>query len=109
VLEGPSGLLRHIDLALTQALEQLIRGQVDQFHIIGLIQDGIRHGFADEHARDLGHHIIQALQVLHIDRGIDIDPGVEQLLDILPAFGVPGALGIRMRQFVHQDQGWTAC
>ena len=89
VVEGPSGLLRHIDLALAQTLQQLIGGQVDQFNLIGLIQDGVGHGFTDEHARDLGHDIIQALQVLHIDRGVDIDTGVEQLLDILPAFGVP--------------------
>jgi hypothetical protein len=42
-----------------------------------LIQERVRHGFTDEYARDLGHHIIQALQVLHIDRGIDIDTSVE--------------------------------
>jgi hypothetical protein len=28
---------------------------------IGLLQDGVRHSCTDEHARDLGHDIIQAL------------------------------------------------
>ena len=44
--------------------------------------------------------------MLHIERGVDVDPGVEELLDILPAFGMPRARGIRMRQFIEaQDQG----
>ena len=77
VLEGAAGLLRHIDLALAQALQQIIGGQVDQFDLIGLFQDGVGHRFAHKHARDLGHDIIQTFQMLHIDRGIDIDPGVE--------------------------------
>ena len=43
--------------------------------------------------------------MLHIDRGIDIDPGLEQLLHILIALCMPAALGIIVGQFVHQDQG----
>ena len=41
--------------------------------------------------------------MLHIDGGEDIDPGIEQLFHILPAFRVAGAGDVGVRQFVHQD------
>ena len=47
--------------------------------------------------------------MLHVDRGVDIDSGVEQLLDILPAFGMPRARGVGMRQFIDEDQRGAAC
>ena len=58
-------------------------------------------------ARD---YVIQAFQVLNVERGPDIDAGVQQLLDVLPALGVAGlwfAINqVGMRQFIdQQDRG----
>ena len=55
----------------------------------------VRHGLAHDHAGDLGHHVVQALDVLDVDGRIDVDAGVEQLLDVLPALGVARAGRVR--------------
>ena len=104
VLHRALGLLRQIDLALLQPLEQVIGRQVDQLDLVGLLDDPIRHGLAHDHAGDLGDHIVQALDMLDVDGGVDIDAGLQQLLDILPALGVARAGRVGMRQLVHQDQ-----
>jgi len=41
VADGQFGLLRHIHLALVQPLRQVIGRQADEFHLIGLLPDGI--------------------------------------------------------------------
>ena len=40
--------------------------------------------------------------MLHVQRRVDVDPGGEQLVHILPPLGVPRTLGVRVRQFIHQ-------
>ena len=88
VLYRPLGLLWQIHFTFFQPLQQVIGRQVDQLDLVGLLDDPIRHGFAHDHAGDLGHHVVQALDMLDIDGGIHIDPGIEQLGHILPALGV---------------------
>ena len=56
------------------------------------------------HAGDLGDDVVQALEVLDVDRGVDVDAGGEQLLDVLPALGVAGAGRVGVGQLVHQEQ-----
>jgi len=53
---------------------------------------------------DLPDNIAQAFQVLDVDRGIDADPAIEQLFDILPAFGMARAGNIGVGQFINQNQ-----
>ena len=45
----------------------------------------------------MSNDIIQALKVLYIDGRIDADPGVQQVLNVLPSLGVsyPGGVGVR--------------
>ncbi|CAH0282706.1 hypothetical protein SRABI112_03966 [Pseudomonas mediterranea] len=101
-----AGLLRHIDLAIAQALQQFTGRQVDQQQFIGFLQNPIRQRFANLHPGDAAHLVIEAFQVLDIDGGVDIDAGGKQLLDVLPALGVATAGGIAVGQFVHQHQAW---
>ncbi|MCY1432958.1 hypothetical protein D9M71_489760 [compost metagenome] len=42
--------------------------------------------------------------MLDVDRGVDVDAGVEQLLHVLPALGVAAAGGVGVGQFVDQHQ-----
>ena len=46
--------------------------------------------------------------MLHIDGREDIYPGIQQLLDILPAFGMACAGDIAVRQLIHQYHGRSA-
>ena len=98
------GLLRQVDLALLQALQQFVGRQVDHHDFVGVIEHAIRHGLPDAHSGDAAHDIVQAFQMLHVHCRPHVDAGIQQLFDVLPPFGVarPGHIGVR--QFVDQDQ-----
>jgi hypothetical protein len=86
-----------------KALAQLVRRDVDQLDVVRARQGGVRHGLALAHARDFPHHVHQALEVLDVQRGPDVDAGADQLLDILPALGMARGGGVGMGVFVHQQ------
>ena len=44
--------------------------------------------------------------MLHVDRGVYVDAGIQQLLHILPALAVAAAGGITVRQLIDQQQLW---
>ena len=75
---------RHVDLAGVQAREQIVGRQVDELDLVGLVEDAVRHRLALLDAGDLRDQIVQALEMLDVERGPDVDAGVEQLLDVLP-------------------------
>ena len=76
VLERPLGLLRDVDLALLQALDQVVGREVDQLDVVGAVEDRIRHGLAHAHAGDLRDDVVQALDVLDVDGRVDVDAGL---------------------------------
>ena len=102
------GLLRDVDLAFFEALEEIIRRQVDQLDLVGALEHRIGHRLADDHAGDLRDEIVQALDVLDVQRRVDRDAGVQQLEDVLPPLGVARARGIGVRQLIDQDHGGAA-
>src|SRR5262245_22905736 len=51
----------------------------------------------------------EALEVLDVHRGVDVDPGVEQLLDVLEALGVSAPRRVRMSEAVDDDESRSAC
>ena len=53
-------------------------------------------------AGDLRDDVVEALQVLDVDRGDHGDARVEQLLDVLPALRVPAARGVGVRELVDE-------
>jgi hypothetical protein len=98
------GLLRHVDLAVAHPVEQFLGRQVDQRDFVGVIEHAVRHRFPHADAGDLADHVIEAFEVLHVDRRIDVDARVEQFIDVLPALQMARALHVRMREFVDEDQ-----
>ena len=70
---------------------QRLRGDVDQLDLVGGAHDLVGHGLPLRHAGDLLDDVVERLEVLDVDRGDDVDAGVEQLLDVLPALGVAAA------------------
>jgi hypothetical protein len=55
-------------------------------------------------ARDLRNDVVQALDVLDIERGVDVYPRREQLRHVQIALGMAAALRVGVGQFVHQHQ-----
>ena len=92
-----------IDLPLAQAHEEILGLEIDDDDFIGAIHHGVGNRFAHAHAGDLRDHVVQALDVLHVQRRVHVDAGVEQLEDVLPALGMAPAGRVRVRQLVDQD------
>ena len=56
---------------------------------------------------DLADDVVQTLEVLDVHRRVDVDAGVEQLLDVLPALGMArrrlAPRGVRVRKLVDEE------
>jgi hypothetical protein len=104
VLHGATDLIAHIHLALAKALDQVVRWQVDQLDLIGELQNVVRQSLADPHAGDALDDVVQALDVLDVERGEDVDPGREQLRHVLMALDVAAALDVGMRELVDDGE-----
>ena len=97
-------LLGHVDLARLEALQQLVGGHVDQHDVVGLVEKRIGNGFPHPDAGDAADDVVQALQMLDVERREDIDTACEQFVDVLPALRMPRARRVGVRQLVDQDQ-----
>ena len=96
--------LREVDFAFLQSLQQILGCQIDKFNIVGTIENRIGDGLADAHAGDFRHHVVEAFEMLHIQRRVHVDAGGEKFFDIHVSFGMAAALDIGVRKFVHQHE-----
>ena len=69
-----------------------------------MIKDRIRDPVLYRDPGNGRHDIIQAFYVLGADRGINADPGLQELPDILVSPGMPAPLRVFAGQIVHYDQ-----
>ena len=104
IVSGALRLLRDVHTPGFQARQQLLGGNIDQHHFIRRVEHRVRDGLPDTHIGDPADDIVQALEVLDVERGEDIDARRQQLLDILPALRMPRARRVGMRQLVDQNQ-----
>ena len=100
--------VRHVDLALGEPLEQLLGRQVDELHLVGVVEDAVGDGLPHGDPGDLVDEVVEALEVLDVERGVDVDARVEQLLHVLPALGVARARGVGVGELVEQEEGGLA-
>ena len=108
VVHGPGRLVGPVDLALLEPLQQIRRLDVHYLNLVGAVKDPVGQPLRHRNAGDGGHHVIEALQVLHVDGGVDADASPQQLLDILITFPVTAAADVGMCQFIHQNHFGTA-
>ena len=78
----------NFDAIFAQALQELVRRQIHQLDLGGLIENAIGKRLAHVDAGDLRHSIIETFEVLNVQSGVDIDPGCQDLLDVEIALGV---------------------
>ena len=104
ILGRPPGRLRHIDLALMQALDEFVGGQIDQNDVGGLLQHPVGNGLAHDNSGDARDNVGEAFEMLDVERRPDVNAGVEQLLHVLPALGVTAIGGVGVSEFVDDDQ-----
>jgi hypothetical protein len=112
--EEPFGRSAHpvgrIHLACLQAVQQVVGRQVDQLDFIGFVEYPIRQRLLLADTRDAGDDVVQTLEMLNVERTPNADAGVQQLLDVLPALGMPWqrlALGnVRVCELIDEhDRG----
>ena len=110
VAQGEELLLReprrlgHIDLAVLEALDQLLGGEIDQHDVVGVAQHDVGHGFAHGDAGDARDDVGEAVEVLDVERRPDVDARVEQFFDILPALGMAAVGRVGVGELVDDDQ-----
>ena len=95
----------HVDFAGLQALDEVVGIEIHHLDVVGTVEDAVGHRLADPDARDLRDDIIQALDVLDVERRMHVDAGREQFLDILIALRVARARRIAVSEFVNERQG----
>ena len=95
-------LLGGVDVAVRQAPAQRLGGHVLQLDLVGRADDGVRDRLSLRYAGDLLDHVVDRLQVLDVDGRDDVDAGGQELLDVLPAFGVAAAGDVGVGELVDQ-------
>ena len=100
----PLGLAGDVDLAFPQSLQEVVGRQVHQFHFVGLLEDRIGHRLADHHAGDLRDHVVEAFEMLDVERRVNVDARLQQPHHVLPPLRVRHAGGVGVGQFVHDQQ-----
>ena len=108
VRERGIDLLRCVDVAVGHAPPQLLRRAVDELHLLGGPDDVVRDRLALLDAGDALDHVVERLEVLDVDGRDHVDPGVEQLVHVLPALLVPRARHVGVGQLVDEGDGGVA-
>ncbi len=91
-----------VDETLGEALAQCLRGEVDEFDLVGATEHVVGDGLALRHAGDLPDHVAERLDVLDVDGGEHVEAGGEQGVDILPALLVRGTGCVGVRELVDE-------
>ena len=100
--QGGVDALTRVDVAVHYPPAQRLRGHVDQLDLVGPAHDLVGDGLLLRHPGDLLDDVVDRFQVLDVDGGDHGDAGVEQLLDVLPAFGVGAAGHVGVGELVDQ-------
>ena len=104
ILDRARGPIADIDLALAQPGDEIVGRQIDDFDVVGMIDNGIGDCLAHAGMRDPRDDIVEAFDMLDIERRIDVDAGGQQFLDIEIALRVAALGRIRMGEFVDQNE-----
>ncbi len=102
VLQRPRDLVSRVDLAGAQTFLQVLDSQIQVDDLIGPLEETIRNRLANHHAGHASDQIVEAVQVLHIECGDDVDTGIEQLEHVLVALFVVTARYVGVGQLVDQ-------
>ncbi len=97
ILHGSFRLRLFIDVPHLEPRYQLSRLNIHQFNLICIVKHRVGDALAHKHLGDGGDRIVQALDVLHIDRGVHIHSRPQQFLNVLIALCMAASLRIGMR------------
>jgi len=91
-----------VDIAVAHALAQRLRRDVHELNVGCAVKDTVGNRFAHRDAGYLLDHVLDALDVLHVEGRDHVNAGVTDLLDVLPALLMGRPRDVGVRQLVDQ-------
>ena len=91
-----------IDLAFAEAALQVFGGEIDVYHRIGVGENRIGYALAHFHAQELFDGVVEALEVLNVQRRDDVNAGGDDFLNVLVSLGVWAVGGVGVGELVNQ-------
>ncbi len=105
-VESDPGAVGRVDVAVPHALPEGMRAHVHELDLVGGLQDLVGQPLVDRRAGDGLDRVGDRLEVLDVAGADDLDAGVEDELDVLPALLSGGAGDVGVGQLVdHRDRG----
>ena len=105
-IERDTRPIRRVDVAMAHPLAERVRAHVDEFDLVRRGEHLVRDPLVDRGAGDRRDRIGDGVQVLDVAGADDVDPGVEQDVDVLPALGARRTRGVGVGKLVDQgDRG----
>src|SRR5581483_165652 len=101
-VERARRLVGGIDLAGAQSLEQIVHREVEVHDLVRLLQEAVGNGLVDANADLALDDVLQALDVLHVERAHDVDSRGDDVLHVLVAPAVLRSGRVRVRDLVDQ-------
>ena len=95
-------LLGLVDVAVGHPAAQRLRRHVDELDLVGPAHHLVGHRLPLHHTGDRLDDVVERLEVLDVDRRDHVDPGIQQLVDVLPALLVARPRHVGVRELVDQ-------
>ena len=101
--ERAGRLVGDVDLAVLEPLDQLVGRDIDHLDL-GAFQYPIGNGLAHAHAGEGSDDIVEAFDMLDVDRRKHVDPRRQQFLDILIALGMAAFGRVGVGKLIDQHE-----
>src|SRR4030042_6468249 len=106
MFEGYLDTFRSIDLTFLQTFSQVLRGKVNANNLISFCNHLVRNPFSNLDSHCLFNRVVEGLQMLNIQCGNDVNPGSQDVLDVLISFIIAAAGDIGVGQLISQRHLW---
>jgi len=87
-----------------EPLLKLLRLNIDEFYLSGMVKNPVRYSVGHRGAGHGGYGFLNTFYMRNIQSGIDVDPSLQQLFNVLVTPHVPGFLRVQVGKLIDQDQ-----
>ena len=105
ILQSALGAVGGVDVAAAHAALQSFRSEVGHHDFIDALKDPVGYRFSYWNASEALHRGSDAFEVLDVERGKDVDAGVQNFEDVFVSLAVLAALDVRVSQLVDEHHG----
>ncbi len=93
-------LILAVYFSLFEPFDQAARLDIHQLHLIRLVEYAVRDAFLHGNASDGSDNVVQALDMLNVDRRAYVDSRLQKLFDVLISVFMAAALRVDVGQLV---------